>query len=450
MQLVLALALLGHKVTPTYTDELSVVRSAYCPAGATCLSGLSARQLISASENMIADKNYAEARQVLAALENDPQVSVERNFLQGYIARQSGDKKTAIKKFRAALAEKPDETRIRVELARALYDTGSRQAADYHFKLAQRDRDNVPPDIQRAIAGYRQSIRAQKGWSFSTSFGIAPDTNINSATSSTVVDLFGLPFSLSDGVRAKSGIGQTFGSQGQARLKMTSVYDLDVIGAVNVTNYKGTQFDDLGGTVSVGPARQIGDHLRVGVGATYGQRWYGGDILSRSVGARLGAEYRFNDSSDLTAELAIRQVNYKSNNAYDGKQYALAVTYQQAFKHQITGSFGTTLQRSSLADPGNSNWDIGAFAGLGAELPWGINAGLSGQVSSSLFSAPNLFFAVTRRDVRVNGRAYLGLRSLRFMGFSPSIDYTYQLNKSNISLYDYHRNRIEFSVSRYF
>jgi outer membrane protein len=47
-------------------------------------------------------------------------------------------------------------------------------------------------------------------------------------------------------------------------------------------------------------------------------------------------------------------------------------------------------------------------------------------------------------------RAYLGLRSLRFMGFSPSVDYTFQYNKSNIDLYEYNRHRIEFAIARYF
>jgi outer membrane protein len=450
MSFILALALLGQPVVASYTDGLSAARTVNCPVGATCLSGLSASELIVVSEDMVTQKKYNEARVILAALEKDSQVSVQRNFLQGYIARQTGDKKTAIKKFRAVLSEKPDETRVRVELARTLYEDGSRAAADYHFKLAQRDAANVPPDIQRAISRYRQQIRAQKGWSFSTSFGLAPDTNINSATNNTVVDIFGLPFALNDTARSKSGVGQTVGAQGQAKLKLSAVYDLDIIGAVNFTNYKGAQFDDLGGTFSVGPSRQIGQHARVGIGATYSQRWYGGEALNRGYGVRLTGEYRFNDASDLSAELSARKVNNLLNNAYDGKQLALAVSYQQAFAHQITGSLGATVQRNSLSDYGYSNWDAGLFGGVGAELPWGINAGLSAQVSSSMYDGIDKLFFTIRKDVRINGRAYVGLRSLRFMGFSPSVEYNYQMNNSNISLYDYNRHRFEFTIARYF
>jgi outer membrane protein len=450
MLLFFALALLGQPVEPAYMEGLAVARRANCPEGSTCLAGLSARELIAVSEDMIAYKKYAEARQVLAALDSNPQVSIQRNFLQGYIARQTGDKKTAIKKFRAVLVEKPDETRVRVELARTLYENGSPAAADYHFKLAQRDTDNVPPDIQRAISRYRQQIRAQKGWSFSTSFGIAPDTNINSATNNTVVDIFGLPFALNDTARSKTGVGQTVGAQGQARLKLSPVYDLDIIGAANFTNYKGSQFDDIGATFSIGPARQIGQRARVGIGATYSQRWFGGDVLNRGYGVRLTGDYRFTDASDLSAELSVRKINSLMNDEYDGSQLAVAVSYQQAFARQITASFGTTIQRNKLADAGYSNWDMGLFAGLGAELPWGINAGLSAQVSNSLYDATDRLFFKTRKDLRINGRAYVGLRSLRVMGFSPSVEYTYQMNNSNISLYDYDRHRVEFAVARYF
>jgi outer membrane protein len=450
MHLFFALALLGQPIEPVYQDLVSTAQNPSCAKGATCLTGLKARDLIAISENLIVHKKYDEARQILAALESEPSVSFERNFLEGYVARQQGDKKTAIKKFRAVLNDKPDETRVRFELARTLYEDGSRQAADYHFKLAQRDLGNAPADVQRVIAGYRRAIRAQKGWSFSTSVGIAPDTNINSATNSTAVDISGLPFFLNDGARAKTGVGQTFGTQGQARINLAAAYDFDVIGAANFTNYKGSDFDDLGATLSAGPSRQFGNNMRVGVGATYSQRWYSGDVLNRGYGARLSGEYRFNNASDMSAELSVRRTDNLLNDTYDGMQYGLSVSYQQAFKNQMTGSFGAIVQRSVLSDPGNSNWDAGLFAGVGAELPWGINAGLSGQVSTTLYKAPNLLFLETRKDVRMNARAYLGLRSLRFMGFSPSVDYTYQYNKSNIDLYQYNRHRVEFAIARYF
>ncbi len=450
MSLLFALALMGQQIEPLFADGLAMQRNPDCGSGATCLTGLNARDMIAMSENLIAHKKYDEARSVLAALGTDGSVSMERNFLQGYIARQQGDKKTAIKKFRAVLNDHPSETRVRFELARTLYEDGSKQAADYHFKLAQRDNGDMPADVQRVIQGYRAAIRADKGWSFSTTVGIAPDTNINTATNNTVIDIFGLPYTLNDGARAKTGVGQIFGTQGQARLKLSAAYDLDIIGAVNFTNYKGSQFDDLGGTVSIGPSHQFGNNLRVGVGATFAQRWYGGDVLNRGYGARLSADYRFNNASDLSVQLTARQTDNLLNNSYDGKQYGMSISYQQALARQMTGSVGLIVQRNALTDPGNSNWDSGIFAGVGAELPLGINAGVSGQLSSSLYAAPSLLFNITRKDVRLDARAYVGLRSLRFMGFSPSVDYTYQYNRSNIELYQYNRHRIEFSIARYF
>jgi outer membrane protein len=450
MQLILALALLGQTVDPLFVDGISAPANPSCPKGATCLNGLKARDLIAVSENLIAYKKYDEAAQVLASLDGEESVAVERGFLEGYIARRKGDWKTAIRKFRSVLDQKPNESRVRFELAQALYENGSKQAADYHFKLAQRDLAEAPEDVQRVISGYRQRIRAEKGWSFSTSVGFAPDSNINSATNNTVIDIFGLPFELNDDARSKTGVGQIFGTQGQARIKLSSIYDLDVIGAANMTNYKGKEFDDLGGTLSVGPSRQFGDNLRLGIGATVSQRWYGGKVLNRGVGGRLSADYRFSNASDVSAELSYRKTNNLLSNAYDGNQLALSVTYQQAFKHQVSGSVGAVVQRNGFNDPGNTNWDLGLFAGAGAELPFGINAGVSGFVSSSLYQAPNILFFKTRQDLRLNGRAYLGLRSLRFMGFSPSVDYTYQYNKSNIDLYNYDRHRIEFAIARYF
>jgi outer membrane protein len=449
MNLMIAMALLGQPILPNYSDDVTSAAQLQCAPNTRCVVGLTAADLLRASETYVLDGKYAEAQPLLAALAADNQFPVERQFLEGLVASKTGDLPTAVQKFRTVLTNKPSETRVRFELARALYDQGHKSAADYHFKLAEQSTAKLPPDVARVISGYRRAIRAQKGWSFGTQIGIAPDTNINSATNDRQVDIFGLPFDLNESARQKSGVGQIVGAQGQARIKLTSQYDIDVIGAATFTNYNGTEFDDFGTTFSVGPSRQF-NNTRVGLGATVSQRWFGGDILTRGIGLRAFTETRLSHGADLSTELSLRKVDNFRNNDYDGGQLALSVTYEQPLKHQLVASFGLTAKHDILAQKEFGSTDVGLFAGLGAELPWGMNAGVSLQGGWNKFGEASFLFGKTRSDWRIDGQAYLGLRSIRFLGFSPSVNYSYAFNRSNISLYNYNRHRFEFSVARYF
>ncbi len=449
MNLIIALAFMGQPVGPAFSDEVSAAAQMQCSAATRCVVGLTAVDLLRASERYVVDGKYKEARPLLAALAADNQFPLERQFLEGLLARQTGDLPNAVKKFRAVLTDRPNEARVRFELARALYDQGHKTAADYHFKLAEQSGLKLPPDVARVISGYRRAIRAQKGWSFSTQFGIAPDTNINSATTSEQIDIFGLPFRLNDGARAQSGVGQIVALQGQARLKLSDIYAIDVIANASFTNYKGTQFDDLATSLSVGPSRQF-DSLRVGIGATVAQRWYGGRVLSRGYGARAFAEKQLPHGAELNVELALREIDNRINNGYDGSQAALSVTYERPLKHQLVASIGFTAKKDFIAQKEYASTDFGILAGLGAELPWGINAGLSLQGSQSHFGAPSQNFGITRSDWRFDSQAYLGLRNIRLLGFSPALTFSYSYNSSNIELYSFHRSRVEFSVARYF
>ena len=70
-------------------------------------------------------------------------------------------------------------------------------------------------------------------------------------------------------------------------------------------------------------------------------------------------------------------------------------------------------------------------------------------MSRALFDAPYLS-RDPRQDWRFNARAYVGARSLRVLGFSPSVTYTYNRIDSTLGLYKTERHRVAFGLARYF
>lgn len=423
-------------------------------ANGYCTMRMTAPQLLRAAEQLVLAHRFDEARPLIAALAHAPELTMERHFLQGYVAVETGDLDTAAKSFRAVLALRPELTRARLELARTLLMQGKDKAADYHFRLAQED-ESLPPEVLRTIYASRGLIRDRKTWDLSINFGIAPDSNINSATSDRTVDvIFGnatLPLTLNDDARARTGIGQTANVSGSVRLRLLDGLAVNFDADGNVVNYDGKAADDISTLLAAGPELTLKDGARIGVAATVSQRWYGGRVAQESVGARLSAQKDLSAGSRIGAQLDVRRIESGFGSAYDGEQIGGFLTYEQVVNRSIVASVTGFVRRESLKSQVVSNREYGVIAGLGGELPWGINAGVSAQVSRARYDAAQaLFSREPRQDWRLQGRLYLGARKIRVQGFSPSVSYTYSSTLSNLGLYDFERHRVEFQLARYF
>jgi hypothetical protein len=424
-----------------------------CQAG-YCSMRMTAPELLTAAEQLVLNKQYDDARPLVAALAQAPELAMERQFLEGFIAAETGDLRTASAKFRRVLALRPDMTRARLELARTLMMQGKDKAADYHFSLAEDD-DSLPPEIARTIYAARGLIRERRTWDLNLNFGLAPDSNINNATSDRTVDvLFGnatLPLTLDDAARARTGVGQIASVSGSVRLRLSDGLAMVVDADGHAVNYDGRSADDISSLVAAGPELTLGGDTRVTLAATAGQRWYGGALATRSYGVRAGVQKHLGDGARIAAQFDLRRLESGFSPSYDGWQMAGYVSLEKVVRQTMVASVTGFARREPLRADAYSNTEAGVIAGIGGELPWGLNAGLSGQLSRATYDeALAIFGPKPRKDIRLQARAFLGARSLRVAGFAPSVSYTYAATHSNIGLYDFDRHRVEFQLARYF
>jgi tetratricopeptide (TPR) repeat protein len=427
-------------------------------APAACADGycrlqMTAPELVMASERLVLAGRFAEARPLLAALAAAPEVAMERQFLEGYVAAETGDYATAVKKFRAVLALRPEMTRARLELARALMIQGKDKAAEYHFRLAQEDK-SLPPDVARTIYAARGLIRDRRTWDLTVDVGFAPDTNINNATSDRTVDILlgnaTLPLTLDENARKKTGLGQTASVSGSARIRLSDGLAAVVDADGNMVNYDGRAADDLSSLVAAGPELTFKDGTRVTVQATFAQRWFGGDLATRSYGARTTVVADVTEGGRIQALADVRRTESGFGPGYDGTSYLGSVTWEQVVRRSIVASLTGFVRREDLRSDAFANTEFGAVAGIGGELPWGLNAGLSLSASRATYDGALAIFPEARKDWRYAGRAYIGARTFRLAGFSPSLTYSYTNVRSNLELYRFDRHRAEFKLARYF
>jgi hypothetical protein len=423
-------------------------------AAQTCKATLTADQLLGEAQALIAAKRFDEARPMLAALEQAPQLRFETRYLNGVLAAATGDHASAAEHYRAILSDDPGQTRVRLDLAREMLALGQTASADRQFKMAQADRE-LPPEVARTIRTVRDIIRAQRAWRVDLDFGIAPDTNINNATGAETVDIIWgagtLPLTLDEQARAQSGTGQTATISAGLRLplseKIGMLLDLDTSG----TNYAGQTFDDYQVQLGAGPQLRISDSASLSLQGVGARRWYGGTAASNQYGLKLGAQATLGDANRIGLQLDARQTDALFDDAYDGVQVAAYASFEHALSPGIVASAGAFGRRDWLSAKAYSNAEFGAMLGVGGELPAGFNFGVSGTASRAIYDAPMPLFSLDpRKDLRLTARATIGNRKFRFLGFSPQVTLSYGRTNSSITYYSTDRTRLKFSVARYF
>ena len=190
---------------------------------------------------------------------------------------------------------------------------------------------------------------------------------------------------------------------------------------------------------------------RVSVQALAAGRWFGGKAVTKGVGARTNFTKNLSDGQRIGLQLDVRHNNSDFGHDFEGWQIGAYASYERVVHHSMVASLTVFGRREALGAAAYSNTEFGASVGVGGELPHGINAGISGGISRALYDAPMpIFSSASRKDWRPNFRAYLGLRSIKVAGFSPSVTYTYNGSLSSIPIYRTERSRAMLGISRYF
>ncbi len=439
------------------TMALASPAAAATPTGcgySVCEVHLTAAQLLTKVEDLVRTRQFDAAAPLLTALAQAPQYDLQTGFLRGYVAVETGDIKGAIKHFRDVLIKHPEQTRVRLELARALLLIGKDAAAEHHFRLAAQDK-NLPPEIAATIRTSRGLLRDRRAWSFSFDFGLAPDTNINNGTTVETIDanLGGtvIPLTLSNQQRAQTGIGENVSTSGTLRLPLAKKTKLLIEGDANFTRYDNSAFNDLTVQMAAGPEFRLSDRSSLAVEGVGNEHLYGGVSAATAFGARATYQRNLEGGQRVGLTFDARHTASGFSSGYSGWQFASYLSYERVVMRSLIASASLFARRDALNDPSYASRELGVNIGIGGELAHGINAGLSGGVSRAEYDAPlKLLSSDPRHDWRFNARLYVGLRSVRVLGFSPSVTFSYNRNASNISLYDSQRSRVRFGLMRYF
>jgi hypothetical protein len=302
--------------------------------------------------------------------------------------------------------------------------------------------------VARVVDRFATALRSVRPLGGAFEIAIAPDSNINRATTQERVDTVVAPLTLSRDARATSGIGVSLSGQAFARGDLDDNVALLSRASVRADLYGKSRFSDVVLTLASGPEfRTGGARLRPAVIAQ--RRWFGGDLFSESYGGAVNVLKPIDRVSQIEGELTALHSDYAPNPSQNGLLADLNIAYDRALSPRFSARIALrgTLQdaRADFLSNRSAGIDVLASRAFGKQL---VFLQLSGFKLRA--EARDPLFGVRREDDRLDVTGGVILRRFTFRGLSPLIRLIHSRSDSTVPIFDFKRTRVEFALSREF
>ena len=392
--------------------------------------------------------------------------TLKKRFYTAVILKSKGKLKEAAKIYRSLLADNPKFARVRLELAHTLYLMKEDTSAKHHLNLVMSS-SGTHGGLQNRVRRFIDAINQRRSWSLSTYVTLAPSTNFNAGTDQKTLADGG---ELGERSIKKSGLGLQAGVNAGYRHPVTDKLDMVVSLGANTKQYKGEYFDDSLVSLNFGPRYRL-DGGYIALYGNVGRRWFGGDEYqeengysgnSINWGGRLHGNYRLSNKEILSSDVSCQKTDYDDDgNAWRNAYYCgISASYDRylssnSFVRFLAGGFRNKTDEEQF----DHNSFNGGYVGLGhyRELPWGITVYVQGkfvyldysgvdQASVGAFQTD----AFGREDKKYEALLNLTKRNWSYMGYAPTLQYSYVYNDSNIGAYEYDSHTVNLTLTKNF
>ena len=429
------------------------------PALAAEHSHLSQDARVNQARALIHEGHHHAALEILRPLADPARADItDIRFLIGLSAMATAeqvrdkDAKTtllseAIAALRAILINRPELTRVRLELARAFFLKGDDDLSRRHFERVLGG--DAPPAMIVNIRRFLHTIRARRKWSGYLSLNLEQNDNINSGSDTETIYLFGLPFVVNEQSRRRSGTGLSLSSGFEYQYPLGERWRWRFGADATRSEYAGHEFDQTFVLLRSGPRWLLSRRSEASLQGIGGQRWVARNRHSKEFGLRFDARHRPTRRFGINGQVSWKKTRHRQSAAADDTDvdYALGGTW--LFSPLLQGSAGIGLSRERLKS-GVRNRGRSANIGLGVILSkgWTVGGNLEWSRQRHGFNAP--FLTARRVDRKRTFRLFLLNRGLTLFGFSPQFVITRERRKSNSVLDNYRRTRADLRFVRQF
>lgn len=411
------------------------------------------QEAVADAEKLLLTGRYDEARPLLDRIADDPDLALQSNFMEGYIALKMRDYATAEHRLRTAVELAPEFARARVELGQALLSQGKRKEADEQFEIAERDK-SLPQEVQDLIRSSRRMTAEKVGWYLNLDAAAFVDDNINNGVKRELVTLTtnGRPrvVRVSPERLRKSSFGLYTSARAGVEIRTGASTALSVEAEASTSDFEGDIADEFALLLAAGPELTFSSGA-VSLQAFAHERSYAEVTSARGLGVRARYQDRLSKSERVYVYLDGRSIASGYGDTQDGWQGNGLVAYEHTIRPGFSMSATLLVQREWLGSETASNTEISAFYGFGFFLPLQLRAGGSLGITRVSFDgiSPSLSDQ-PRLDWRYNAGLYVTTRQPLWIGIRPTVGYSFLLTDSSIPLFDTERHRLRLNLAKRF
>lgn len=435
--------LMAGLIGPTHAASAAAQSTPVAPATIE----MDGKQMLGLGQRLESVPDLPRATSIYRALlvDRDPAVRSEARFRLSRMAIARKDWTAAALLLRELVDDQPDAAAARVVLAQVLVEIGDETGARRQLRAAQAG--GLPRDAARMVDRFSEALRVRKPFGASLEIALAPDSNINRATSSGTLGTVIGDFDIDPESKATSGTGVALRGQVFARHSLGVVPVLARVTS-QADLYGKSRFNRVMLDGAVGPEISIGSsRLTAEVGAR--RQWLGGSPYEDAI--RVGVDLRRPVGRTTLARggFTMSRIDNKYNNLQDGRAISANLGIEQALGLRSGMGLVALTDRTDLKDPGYStqSWRLQWFGWRDAGRTTITATASIGRLKAD----ERLSLFPERREDRYRSIS-LGaqFRQIVAQGMSPFVRLSWEENQSSVGIYDFTRRRIEFGVARSF
>ncbi len=390
--------------------------------------------------------DWRRADLLLSRLPPETSASPEVRFVRAFLARRMGRHDRAIEIYQRLLEGADAPLRVRLELADTFVEANDDRSAEHNYRLALAS--DEAETVREGVEARLKEIAERRRWRYSVNLAVSPDSNVNTATDARQLEIFGLPFELSDEARRTSGVGLSLAASAERSVPLKGRTRLMVGGYGRFVDNDEQAFDDGALGLRAGPQFWLGQ-TRAGVEASVERRWFGGQPLSRTAGLSGDLQWGWG-RVQRHATLSAQKLTYDRIEGRDAWIYAAGWDRTRYVSANRFWRLGVSGARGEAETASESFWLWRTSAGLYQTLPAGLAAFVEPSVERRAYDARSLLSPKARRDTEYALAVRLIKRDWRYRGFSPYVGAQASRNDSNLDINAYSRLRVDFGATRTF
>ena len=397
--------------------------------------------------------DYQAAYAILGPLESDLSGDANYDYLLGVAAVESGNVTRGVFALERVLAQYPENTAARTEIAKAHFKLGdvSTSKAELAVVKEQKPSAEVAAEVDKILSAIDQAMGLTTTFSAYLDFGFGHDSNVNSATNLSTVAAPGLggTFIVSNSAQQKSDSFISMAAGAAFRHPLSA--NLTVLGSIGGNrrlNSSENKFDVSSLDFSAGlEYKQLID--RFSVVAQANNFDVNAESFRRSKGIVAQWQRNFDDHNQAGLYTQISRLNYVGNSIRDADRYVLGGNWAHVFagdKSPIVYVGPYVGREEALKSQANF---------LSQDI-YGVRLG--GQVSIKPKLVAYLSSGYEKRNADDNDPAFLkkrqddqydislGLRYVPARNWMIKPQISYLRNDSDISFYSYERTRVSINA----